>query len=69
MNNVRGQSYDGASNLASECIAVQALVKEKSPLAVNTLCHGHCLNSVVGGSCTIPILQNVVGKVLSVCSF
>lgn len=58
-----------ASNMASERVGLQALVKEKSPLAVYTHCSGHCLNLVVGGSYTLPVIRNVVDKVKSVCLF
>ena len=41
--NVRGQGYDGASNMSSAHVGLQALIREKSPLAVYTHCTGHCL--------------------------
>ena len=66
VKNIRGQGYDGASNMSSERVGLQALVKEKSPLAVYTHCSGHCLNLVIG---TLPIVRNVIDKVKSVCMF
>ena len=45
--NIRGQGYDGASNMSSDCIGLQALVREKAPLAVYTHCAGHCLNLIL----------------------
>ena len=33
VENIRGQGYDGASNISSECIGVQAQIREVSPLA------------------------------------
>ena len=69
VKNVRGQGYDGASNMSSERIGLQALIREKSPLAVYTHCTGHCLNLVIGSSCSLPMIRNIVDKVKSVCNF
>lgn len=41
---IRGQGYDGARNMSSERVGVQAHIKKVSPLAVYTHCSGHCLN-------------------------
>ena len=56
VKNVRGQGYDGASNMSSERIGLQAMLKQHSTLAVNTHCAGHCLNLVISHSCSIPII-------------
>ena len=69
VKNIRGQGYDGASNMSGERAGLQALVREKSPLAVYTHCTGHCLNLVVGKSCSLPVIRNVVDKVKAVCMF
>lgn len=50
---IRGQGYDGAKNMSSECVGVQACIKV-SPLAVYTHCSGHCLNLVISHSCALP---------------
>ena len=34
VSNVHGQGYDGVSNMSSERVGLQALIREKSPLAV-----------------------------------
>lgn len=60
--NIRGQGYDGASNMSSNRVGVQAIIREKSPLAVYTHCAGHCLNLVIAHSCGIPIVRNVLDK-------
>ena len=39
--NVRGQGYDGASNMSRARVGLQALIREKSLLAVYTHCTGH----------------------------
>ena len=47
VKNMRGQGYDGASNMSSVRVGVQARIKEKSPLATYVHCSGHCLNLVI----------------------
>ena len=54
--NVRGQRYDGASDMSSERIGLQAMIKQHSPLAVYTHCAGHCLNLIISHPCSIPII-------------
>lgn len=59
VKNVRGQGYNGASNMSSERIGLQALIQE-SPLAVYNHCTGHCLNLVIASSCSLPVVRNVI---------
>ena len=66
---IRGQGYDGAKNMSSERVGVQAYVKKVSPLAVYTHCSGHCLNLVISHSCTLPSVRNVLDRMTSVCLF
>ena len=66
---IRGQGYDGAKNMSSERVGVQAYVKKVSPLAVYTHCSGHCLNLVISHSCTLPSVRNVLDQMTSVCLF
>uniref|UniRef100_A0A1X7VGM0 DUF4371 domain-containing protein n=1 Tax=Amphimedon queenslandica TaxID=400682 RepID=A0A1X7VGM0_AMPQE len=63
---VRSQGYDGASNLSSEHIGLQALIQMESPLAVHTHCTGHCLNLVIKSSYSLPVVRNVINKVKSI---
>ncbi len=64
--NIRGQGYDGASNMSSSRIGLQACIREKAPLAIYTHCSGHCLNLVISHSCDIPLVTNVLDKIKSV---
>ena len=43
--------------MSSERIGLQALIREKFPLAVYTHCTGHCLNLVIGSSCSLPMIR------------
>ncbi|XP_022810041.1 zinc finger MYM-type protein 1-like [Stylophora pistillata] len=44
VTNMRGQGYDGASNMSSSTLGVQARIKKEAPLATYVHCNGHCLN-------------------------
>ena len=44
-SNMRGQRYDGTSNMSSETVGVQALVKEVAFLATYVDCNDYCLKS------------------------
>ena len=44
---VRGQCYDGASNMAGKFNGAQTLVKERVPQAYYVHCKSHCLNLAV----------------------
>ena len=67
--NIRGQGYDGASNMSSDCVGVQALIKKESPLAVYTHCSGHCLNLVISHSASLPVVRNVFDKMKATCLY
>lgn len=67
--NIRGQGYDGASNMSSDRVGLQALVKKKAPLAIYTHCAGHCLNLVIAHSCALPVVRNVIDKIKGTCLF
>ena len=44
---VRGQCYDGASNMAGKFNGAQALITERVPQAYYVHCKSHCLNIAV----------------------
>lgn len=69
LKNIRGQGYDGASSMSSNRVGVQALIREKSPLAIYTHCCGHCLNLVISHSCSLPMIRNVLDKMKATCSY
>ena len=69
LKNIRGQGYDGASNMSSSRVGVQALIREKSPLAIYTHCSGHCLNLVISHLCSLPMIRNVLDKMKATCLF
>ena len=71
IKNLRGQGYDGASNMSSNRVGVQALIRQQSPLAIYTHCSGHCLKLVISHSCSlhVPCIRNVMDKMKATCLF
>lgn len=54
MTNLRGQTYDGASNMSGEYNGCQAIIAQSQPLALYVHCGAHCVNlvsSAVGELC------------------
>lgn len=49
---LRGQSYDGAANMAGGAKGVQAVIKETQPLALYVHCGPHCINLVTQTACS-----------------
>lgn len=69
LSNCRGQGYDGASNMRSERVGVQALIRQDAPKAVYMHCSGQCLNLAIAGSCAIPIIRTTLEKIKATVSF
>lgn len=49
---IRGQTYDGASNMSGVYNGCQAHIKNKNPLALNFHCGAHCANLATQASST-----------------
>ena len=63
---LRGQAYDGASNMSGKYKGCATILKEKYPLAIYSHCCSHVLNLAVVNSCGSIQVQNlfaVAGKV------
>jgi hypothetical protein len=59
----RGQGYDGASNMSSSNVGVQARIRQVSPLALYSHCQSHRLNLCVVKACSVPQIRNASGVV------
>ena len=59
---MRGQGYDGASNMSSSRAGVQARISEVAPKATYVHCSGHCLNLVISKSCSVPDIRHVLDR-------
>ena len=53
LQNLRGQCYDGASNMAGARSGCSAIIKEKVPVAVYHHCAAHRLNLAVVSACNV----------------
>ena len=67
--NMRGQGYDGASNMSSGGVGVQARIRKEAPLATYVHCNGHCLNLVITKSCALPQVRNVIDRLQNCCRY
>jgi len=65
ISDMRGQCYDGASNMSGHKSGVQKLIRDLQPKAIYTHCAGHSLNLVIVSSCTIPSVQNCISQIKS----
>jgi len=63
--NLRGQGYDGASNMSGHTSGVQKLIRDKQPKAFYTHCAGHSLNLVIVKSCSVPAVRNCIAQIKS----
>ncbi|KAK0150020.1 Zinc finger MYM-type protein 1 [Merluccius polli] len=52
ISQLRGQTYDGASNMSGSGQGVQAILKRQQPLASYVHCGPHCVNLVTQATCT-----------------
>lgn len=69
VKNIRGQGYDGALNMSSDRVGVQAHVRKESPLAIYTHCSGHCLNLVISHPSSLSVIRNTLDRMRATCLF
>ena len=50
---IRGQCYDGASNMSGAVSGCKSIVLQEAPLALYFHCAAHCLNLAVVSACKI----------------
>ena len=68
LSQLRGQAFDGASNMLGRNSGVAALIKQIQQKALATHCHGHSLNlSVKDLTSQTHILNNTIGTVGEMC--
>ena len=66
LSNLRGQAFDGASNMSGAYNGVQALILKEQPLAYFSHCSAHCINLVcqaVGNLIDIREAINIVHEI------
>ena len=63
------QGYDGAFNMLSSTIGVQAQIHEASPLALYTHFQSHHLNLCIVKACSLPKIKNASGVISEITKF
>ena len=66
---LRGQAYDGASNMSGKTKGAAACICSQYPLALYTHCASHCLNLAVVASFEETSVQNMIGIVNRLSTF
>ncbi|XP_011404810.1 PREDICTED: 52 kDa repressor of the inhibitor of the protein kinase-like [Amphimedon queenslandica] len=66
---LRGQAYDGASNMSGKTKGAASRICSKYPLALYTHCASHCLNLVVVASFEEKSVRNMTGVVNRLSTF
>ena len=58
ISDLRGQCYDGASNMAGARLGCRSIVQQQAPMAIYTHCVAHQLNLAVVSACKIQAFKN-----------
>lgn len=66
---LRGQAYDGGSNLSGKFKGLQALIRKVQPLAHYTHCYNHRLNLVISKCSDVPAINAALTLIKSVSKF
>jgi len=69
LERMRGEGYNGASNMSGKYRDVQARVKELYPLAMYTHYCNHVLNLVINTSSQLPVIRNAMASISDICVF
>ena len=69
MSNCRGQSYDGAGNMAGKYNGVSSLIQGQFSKALYVHCMNHRLNLCVADTCSLYLVKNMMSVVRSLSSF
>ena len=66
---LRGQAYDGASNMSGKYKGCAAIIQQKYPLAIYSHCCSHILNLAIVQACSLIQVQNMLGIIDKVYIF
>ena len=69
MKNYQDQGPDAASNMRSETVGVQVLIRKEAPTAVYKHYSCHCLNLVIASLCALPVVHSTLDKIKSTAYF
>ena len=69
LSNLRGQGYDGVSNMAGAIKGTAAIITKQYPFAIYWHCASHCLNLATAKSLEVTRIRNMMGVVGRVYQF
>ena len=69
MDDCRGQSYDGAGNMAGRYVGASTLIQRQFQKVVYVHCMNHRLNLCVANTCSLPLVRNMMGTVRKLSEF
>ena len=69
VKDIRGQGYDGASNMSGQKAGVAKVFNDENPFALFVHCFAHRLNLVVADACKLIVIKNMMDTVRCVSEF
>jgi len=69
IDNLRGQCYDGSSNMAGAKSGCRALIQQQAPLALYTHCAAHQLNLAIVAACKVQVFRNTESCIGEIARF
>ena len=69
MEDIRGQGYDGAGNMAGKLKGVQARITELNDKALYVHCAAHCLNLSIVKACSVKGVKNMFAAMKELSKF
>lgn len=66
---LKGQGYDGASNMSGRFQGCATRIREKYPQALYLHCANHSLNLAIGDACDISVVRNCLGSIKEIINF
>ena len=69
LTGMRGQCYDGASNMSGARSDCKSIVQQETPPAMYYHCVAHCLNLAVVSACNIQAFKNAASYVGKIARF
>ena len=69
LDNLRGQSYDGAGNMAGKYKGAAATIQSTYPKATYVHCAAHSLNLCIVSACSVQPVRNMMGTLIEINLF
>ena len=65
----RGQSYEGAGNMAGKYLGASTFIQGQFNKALYVHCMNHRLNLCIANTCSLPVVRNMMGTVRKLSEF